>query len=116
MLGTWRNLPEQPLAARRRFVIVATAFSFTLIILVWAGLTSRRWRGAAPTPSPTPTADGNVEVSPATPAASIPQAPSPPNGSLPNAEEPSPTPTFDVGQLSTSLLKVFAPSEKPKSP
>lgn len=100
MLNYLWELPSRSPFARRRFVIVATTFSFTLIILLWAGLlffgrdrTSPSLETALPeaapaTPTPTPVPAGAYEPSPRMP-------------------EPQGSPLVDVGQISTNLLKAF---------
>jgi len=122
MLSTFRNLPEQPLASRRRFVVVATSFTFTLIVLVWVGLLTYQWRGPKKT-APPPTELGTIAVSTPLPpsAGDTSPTPSPPTaaaGFLDDAypPEPSPAATVNVDQISTNLIKVFAPETAEKKP
>ncbi|TSC63223.1 MAG: hypothetical protein G01um1014106_542 [Parcubacteria group bacterium Gr01-1014_106] len=107
MLQYFRTLQEQPLTARRRFVVVATAFSFALILLLWVGVTfiSRR---SAETPAPSPTAVGEL------PEAPLLVSPAPETTTSPEASPASASPV-DVGQISTNLFRAFGPPP-PKSP
>ncbi len=63
-----RELPRRDLAARRRFVIVATAISFGVIIIVWfiLGAVGRFFRGTrvSPVPSVAAPAPAREEPSP----------------------------------------------------
>lgn len=102
MLNYFRTLPDQPLSARRRFVIFATTFSFALILLLWIGMTFIGGRSQGePTPSPTPVGE--------LPEAPLLVSPTPDSGVAPEASPASASPV-DVGQISTNLFKVFAPS------
>lgn len=102
MLNYLRELPNRSPAARRRFVVAATAFSFTLIILAWIGvlffgrtpalLPRETAVPATPTPAPRDAAQGK-------PAAAI-------------TPEPQASPLVDVGQISTNLLKAFGEPER----
>lgn len=103
-----RSIPERPLSARRRFVVVATVFSFTLILLLWFGILALGRRPSSPALSPVvptavPLSDAATSVTPRPPATS--------EDALFVAEPSAPaaTPVIDVGQISTSLLNVFAP-------
>lgn len=101
MLKYFRTLPDQPLSARRRFVVFATTFSFALILLLWVGITIVGRRSAEePTSSPTPVG----ELPEAPPLLS----PTPSEGVTPEASPASASPV-DVGQISTSLLRAFGP-------
>lgn len=91
-----RNLPNQPVPVRRRFVLVATAATFLLVVVVWIGLlmAGRPAERASP-----PEAAGELPEGVATPEA---PAPLPAEGELPSA---------DFGDLSTDLLKAFGGGE-----
>lgn len=99
-----QNLPNQPLAARRRFVVLATSLSFVLLMLLWWGTRSLERR-----PVPTP---------PAQPAASPDSAQSPSNALL-KPETPIPAPDgarlfeeptdVNVEELSADLLRALGP-------
>lgn len=85
------NLPAQPLPTRRRFVVVATAASFVLIVLAWLGvglLTRQTSRPAAPAATP-PSAPGEPDQG----------APA-----VPGSTSPAP---LNLDEISASLLKAF---------
>lgn len=107
MLNYVRQLPSRSPLARRRFVVAATAFSFTLIVLVWIGVLSFGRRPPSEGPetaipvsaSPTPTQDqGTFNIPEGEPGAATP--------------EPQASPLVDVGQISTNLLKAFGEPER----
>lgn len=97
----FQTLPSQPLAVRRRFVVLATAGSFALIVVVWGVLLSIGGRPAAGPPSALPPdAEGAGGGSVETPVPTI---------SVPTLK-PSPTPTspVDVGEISAGLLRALS--------
>ena len=108
MLGYFQKLPNRPLPARRRFVVFATAFSFALIVLMWVGVlvVGRR---SAPTPAPSLVPAGELPEAPLllspTPSEELP----PGAASLRESPAPSPKSPVDVGEISTSLIKIFSP-------
>lgn len=91
-----RNLPSQPVPVRRRFVLVATAATFLLVVVVWIGLlmAGRPAERASPPP-----AAGEAPEGTAAPGA---PAPLPVKGELPSA---------DFGDLSADLLRAFGGGE-----
>ncbi|MDP3685475.1 MAG: hypothetical protein Q8R32_01440 [bacterium] len=114
MFGYFRNLPDQSLPVRRRFVVFATAFSFALIVLLWVGVVAVG-RRSAPTPTPSLGTEGELPEAPllVSPSPALDESFSP--GTLPDTS-PSPTvPVVDYGQISTSLLRAFG-SPSPNSP
>lgn len=109
MLGYFRNLPDQPLPARRRFVVFATAFSFALVVLLWFGVVVIG-RRSVPTPTLPPSPAGEPSEAPLlSPGPGLGEPLSP--GIVPDTS-PSPTAPVDFGQISTSLINVFSPLPK----
>lgn len=108
MLSYLQNLPQASPAARRRFVILATAVSFVVILAVWAGVVRLARRATAPVavPSASP-----VEALPVpAPLAAPPPAPSVSagaSGSLLEALQQPAEPAVDVDQVAASLLGLF---------
>lgn len=107
MWNFFRTLPAQPVATRKRFVILATAVSFLVVLLLWIGILSRTRR---PPSVLSPDAPGV----PAPTAATV-RPGSEDSGTVGETVVPveRATPVIDVGQISTNLLKVFSPGPVP---
>lgn len=96
MLEYFRRLPSQPLAVRRRFVVLATTSSFAVIVLVWTllvvlGRESPPRIPAAPTPE--------------TLEATIPRGASEASG-----------PGADIDEVSADLERFFGSPSPPVAP
>jgi hypothetical protein len=105
MLSYMRHLPQRDLGQRRRFVVFATAASFTGIVIIWLVLVflGRKFRAEAPTATPPV-----EETAAATelPRSGLPEevgsgtaVPSPSEASL----EPSPSPVVSPAVLPATL-------------
>lgn len=96
----FQALQSQPLPVRRRFVILATAGSFTIIVLVWGVLSSIGGQQAAEPPSAlSPSAEET--------GAGILGAPVPADIVPTSVPTPTSAPSVDVGNISSNLLRAL---------
>lgn len=92
----FKDLPNRPVEARRRFVVVATVVSLGIVLVLWAGILSL--------------GRGRSEAFPAsTPVASLEESALPiPEGAEPTpARSLEPSPLVNVEELSTNLLRAL---------